>query len=148
MDNKKRVLFVILVIVLYFVSVQMILNSVKKQGKKTIPVSAMATLIFTALLLLLLKLFSKGEEKDGYKLLEISPAKKCIGGPYMWGDVDSPTYKYCSDPKNQQAINDVSCCTGFVGMPVKYSYTPESDEQWKNPRCYNYGSGHVDGVGS
>jgi hypothetical protein len=149
MDSKKTVFFVLLVLILYFASIQLVLKMIQKQGKKPMMVSMFATLIFTILLLILLRLFAKkGESKDGYQLLEISPAKKCIGGPYMWGDVNSPTFKYCSDPKNQQAIKDVSCCLGFVGMPVKYSYTPESDSQWENPRCHIYGSGHIDGVGS
>jgi len=149
MDFKKTTLFVLIVLALYFVSVKMILRAVLIRGQKPTTVCAFASVGFTVLLLLLISLFvKKGASKDGYELLEISPAKKCIGGPYMWGDVNSPTFKYCSDPKNQQAIQDVSCCAGFVGMPVKYTYTPESDDQWKNPRCHNYGSGHVDGVGS
>jgi hypothetical protein len=148
MDSKKTMFFVLLVLILYFASIQLVLKIVQKHGQKPMMTSAIATLTFTVLLLALLHLFARGDNRDGYKLLEISPAKKCIGGPYMWGDVDSPTFKYCSDPKNQQDIRDASCCLGFVGMPVKYTYTPESDAQWQNPRCHIYGSGHIDGVGS
>ena len=148
MNYKKTVLFVFLVIVLYFISVKMVVRATMYQICPHHKITALAAVVFTAIVFLLAHFLMKCEIKDGYRLLEISPAKKCIGGPYMWGDVNSPTYKYCSDPKNQQAIKDASCCVGFVGMPVKYTYTPESDSQWKNPRCHIYGSGHVDGVGN
>lgn len=149
MDTSKNVLFFLLVLVLYFVFVRMAFWLVRERKQTSMAATLWSLLLFAVLFMLISKvMMKKSESKDGYQLLEITPAKKCIGGPYMWGDVNSPTYKYCSDPKNQQAIKDASCCVGFVGMPVRYTYTPESDAQWQNPRCHLYGSGHVDGVGA
>jgi hypothetical protein len=67
---------------------------------------------------------------------EVSPNKKCCGGPYMWGGIDSPTYKYCSDPINKESISCACCGGGYTGGGnVKFNYTPESNSQWKNERC-------------
>ena len=85
-----------------------------------------------------------GFVKDDFRLLEISPEKKCRLGRYTWGDVDSPTYKYCTDPKNQAAINGMTCNAGFVGMPAHFQYTPESNSQWVNTRCADIGGEPVD----
>ena len=84
------------------------------------------------------KLYNNTKPQDvdeNYRLLEISPEKKCVLGPYTWGPVDSPLYKFCSNPANQQKIDNVTCQAGFYGFPVKWDYTPESDDEWKNRRC-------------
>lgn len=142
MNVKENIIFVLLVMLLYLLSVNLVSKIIEK-GQNPHVVNFVSSIVFTFLLIFLIFRFmdSKKRVKDSYQLLEISPSKKCIGGPYMWGDVNSPTYKYCSDPKNQQAIKDVSCCLGFVGMPVKYNYTPESDSQWKIPDVIHMGLG-------
>ncbi len=75
-------------------------------------------------------------DKDNYRLLEITPAKKCCGGPYMWGNENSKVFKYCNDPANQDEISQVCCnCRGYSGRPLSFSYTPESNSLWENERC-------------
>ena len=93
-------------------------------------------LVGVALLVVFL-LKDKKKKNEPYRLLEITPAKKCCGGPYMWGNKNSPTFKYCSNPDNQDEISRVCCygCRGFVGRPVSFSYTPESNAMWENERC-------------
>lgn len=76
---------------------------------------------------------------------DITSAKKCCGVNLDWLDKNSERYKYCSNPKNQAAINMYCCgssglggdqgCKGFVGAPVYFEYTVESDSKWQNPRC-------------
>lgn len=65
----------------------------------------------------------------------IDPLTKCCGGRYMWGSCDSPTFKYCSDPKNEEGIAKTCCSGGCHGKPLTFEYTPETDGQWNNPRC-------------
>ncbi len=91
----------------------------------TIYICVITTLIFLTL----------NKKKENYKLLEITPAKKCVLGPYTWGKKDSELYKFCSDPKNFQEISRQTCKSGFHGVPVNWDYTPESDQNWDNKRC-------------
>ena len=71
--------------------------------------------------------------KDKFRF-EVTPAKLCGGGMWKLGSKDSHLYKMCSkmDP---EYIAQYNCGAGFIGRPVKWSYTPESDDLWGNPRC-------------
>jgi hypothetical protein len=89
--------------------------------------------IYTSIIITLL--YTKLIKKENYKLLEITPSKKCVLGPYTWGKEDSDLYKFCNNPINFDAINKQRCKPGFHGFPVNWEYTPESDEKWKNNRC-------------
>jgi hypothetical protein len=72
---------------------------------------------------------------ESFRMLTISPEKKCELGPYTWGPKDSPTFQFCSDPANRATIDAMTCANGFVGRPVHFNYTPESNAQWRNTRC-------------
>ncbi len=73
--------------------------------------------------------------KEEYRMLDISPASKCALGPYTWGSPDSALYKYCSNPANAPAIARESCGRGYIGKPINFKYTPESNGKWENDRC-------------
>ena len=78
------------------------------------------------------------EDSSGW---EITPAKKCCGVNLNWLDKNSDRYRYCSNPSNQGNIAAYCCqngncgCKGFVGKPVYFQYTPESNAMWENERC-------------
>ena len=77
--------------------------------------------------------------EDGYRLLEISPEKQCSLGEYTWGPKDSARYKYCSQQKVRNTTQQMTCNKGFVGAPVHFEYSPESNSNWENTRCQNIG---------
>jgi hypothetical protein len=68
-------------------------------------------------------------------MLDISPASKCALGPYTWGSPNSEVYKYCSNPANAAAVARESCGRGYIGKPINFKYTPESNGKWENDRC-------------
>jgi hypothetical protein len=74
-------------------------------------------------------------DKENYRMLDLSPASKCALGPYTWGSPNSSLYKYCSNPANAAAIARESCGKGFIGKPINFKYTPESNGKWENDRC-------------
>lgn len=65
-------------------------------------------------------------------LLNINPIKNCCV---------SPNQGICNQFKEQQ-LNQY-CCNNmygmpkgtFVGRPLRFDYTPESDRNWQNKRC-------------
>ena len=64
---------------------------------------------------------------------EVSPLKRCCGGPYMYTG-DAELGKFCASMTGCQKQNN--CCgKGFVGAPKRFEYTPESNSEWKNERC-------------
>lgn len=91
--------------------------------------------IYIAIMVTLVFFNVRTSKKENYRLLEITPSKKCVLGPYTWGKPDSPLYKFCSSPEVQQDVARQTCPHGFYGVPVNWNYTPESDDQWKNRRC-------------
>ena len=67
---------------------------------------------------------------------ELTPEKKCDGGPYM----------YTSDPERQKLCSQFSkkdlalyqCCNGYHGRPAWKGMATNgtlSDSSWKNPSC-------------
>ena len=89
-------------------------------------------------------IYNKTLTIDRYKLLEISPYKRCKGGSYM-NQGDSVEAKYCreymaSDCGKYDAKR-YNCGLGDVGINhsgVKnFRFTPESDSNWKNARTAN-----------
>ena len=100
--------------------------------------------VLTAIVILVLynivltyRVYTKTHNIDeNYRLLEISPAKKCSLGPYTWGSPDSELYKFCSNPETIKETQYLECQQpGFYGAPVHWDYTPESDDKWSNRRC-------------
>ena len=76
------------------------------------------------------------QSSEEYRLLEITPEKKCELGSYTWGAWDSEQRRFCSNPSNLENIKSVSCSKGTHGMPpIRFEYTPESNDEWKNERC-------------
>lgn len=74
------------------------------------------------------------QEIENSPLFEVTPSKKCEGGPYTYSSNDE-IQKICSDI-SQDEINKVSCQPGYNGRPIHFEFTPLSDDKWTNKRCY------------
>lgn len=111
--------------IILFINIKMFDSTLSKILFLCIYIAIMTTLIF----------FKIKSNKENYRLLEITPSKKCVLGPYTWGKPDSALYKFCSSPEVQQEVARQTCPHGFYGVPVNWNYTPESDDKWKNRRC-------------
>lgn len=71
---------------------------------------------------------------------QVSKPKLCQGWPYMQTSAPKEIQEYCSKllstPEGKQKYDSMNCATpGFVGRPVHFEYTPESNANWKNERC-------------
>ena len=79
--------------------------------------------------------------KDGFHF-ELTPQKYCEGGDYMRSS--SPEkQKFCSQ-FSEVDMSRYECPSGFVGAPVNWNYTPESDDKWQNTRCKDISSSYND----
>ena len=97
----------------------------------------LCSLVGALLILFLYKTDSKCDQKDKFHF-ELTPAKRCEGFPYMQTS-DPKLFKFCdellSTQKGQDEYNAVNCGGAFVGRPVTWDYTPESNSKWENNRC-------------
>lgn len=87
---------------------------------------------FSLVLLILLCVLKKSNIIDQF-VFEVTPAKLCDGGPYMWSS-NPELQKFCSSV-SEKDIKSVSCPIGYHGRPVHFNYTPESNSKWENSRC-------------
>lgn len=72
--------------------------------------------------------------KDNFHF-ELTPEKKCDGGPYMYTS-DPEKQKLCSQFTKQQ-LSEYSCPPGFHGRPVWWERSDESNADWANTMCDN-----------
>lgn len=92
-------------------------------------------IFFTIITFLIFFFGSIGNCPDNFTF-EVTPAKLCSGGPYM----------YSSNPEKQQLCNSISpeemsrytCPSGFHGAPVHFDYDPLSDDNWENNMCKDF----------
>lgn len=70
--------------------------------------------------------------KDNFTF-EVTPAKKCAGGPYMYSS-DKKLQEECSKITNEE-MAQVACGQGFHGRPDHFDFTPLSNSKWENERC-------------
>jgi hypothetical protein len=131
MNNKNILIFFLIAFVLHIIITICSHNTPFKLYKNTHIL--LSSLLYSIILVSIIYFLKNNQES--YRMLEISPAKKCSLGPYTWGSPDSDTYKFCTNPKNFDAIQEVSCSSGFLGAPVHFEYTAESDDMWENTRC-------------
>lgn len=68
---------------------------------------------------------------------EVTPVKRCEGGPYM--TQSGPDHEMCKQllatKKGDIQYNMYNCGSGFVGRPVHFEYTTMSDGMWNNEMC-------------
>ena len=88
--------------------------------------------VYTIFVWITMKINGVGSSKDGFTF-EVTPAKQCCGGPYMYG-VGTEKAKMCS--KVPEESMKKSCCgKGYNGTPLQFNFTPLVDDNWENPRC-------------
>lgn len=106
-------------------------------GFKNKESTMVAYTLIPAVLVVAIKAILDSIDVDNFRMLEITPQKKCDLGPYTWGAPNSRTYKYCSSQTPETLSNYICPESGYIGRPVHYVYTPESDSTWGNPRDCN-----------
>ena len=69
---------------------------------------------------------------------EVTPAKRCEGGPYM--TQSGPDHEMCKQllatKEGNIQYNMYNCGSGFIGRPVHFEYTTMSDGMWENEMCH------------
>jgi hypothetical protein len=107
---------------------------------------AVAGFVYIALVVIIYNLLGLGKKSgEGYRMLEINPVFKCVGGEYTWGAVDSPLYQFCSSPAVQAELLKINCGKGLVGRRAnwngQWAYTPQSNNEWRNTQCQCFKNG-------
>jgi hypothetical protein len=91
-----------------------------------------SSILFATMLFAVLQIMGS-KSNEGF-FFEVSPAKKCCGGPYM----------YSSDPERQELCSKISpeelsrvCCgAGYVGRPMRVTGCKGSMNQVVNETSY------------
>jgi hypothetical protein len=150
--TTKEVLFFLLIWILILLSNVVSEEIHKKTNTMPFLTLVCISLISVSILYVVFK-YAKIEEK--FRLLEITPEKKCDGGSYLTGDDE-----YCKDkwnsPEGQKDLSRYNCINGNCGGTVNYdgnidkcagqgmyngrplnlpSRTPESNDNWENEMC-------------
>jgi hypothetical protein len=76
------------------------------------------------------------DSKENF-FFELTPQKQCDGGPYMYSS--NPAKKALCSKFSQSDLDRYECGRGYVGRPVWWNYSPESDSKWQNGRCSKIG---------
>ena len=102
---------------------------------KSIGILVGSALVFTIVLAII---YSTSKVNQDNFHFEVTPEKRCDGGEYL--HQSGPTAEYCkkllSSPEGIREFSEYSCLNpAFVGRPVHFEYTPESDAEWQDPRC-------------
>lgn len=100
----------------------------------SIPVQRLLEL--TLLWILLWCIYYRRKNTENFHF-EVTPAKMCDGGWYMWTS-NPAKMKYCSsltpEERTKYTCSEKSQLQGlYYGRPVFFEYTPMSDNNWENP---------------
>lgn len=110
MMSNKQIIFFILVFILFFLFAKC--SHICSSKLSLIPdVSLLlGALVFTVLLALLYNVTNVAECKDGFQF-EVSPVKKCCGGPYMYSS--NPELQEFCDKVTPEQKSQMCCGVGF-----------------------------------
>jgi hypothetical protein len=136
---KKQTILLFLFLTLFFILFNQTENHLFISFKRANPDLFVIILssIFSLSLLFIFNFVKKNSMIDPF-VFEVSGPKLCDGGPYMYSS-NPELKKYC-DSLSQDTLNQFECSVGYHGRPVNFSYTPESDADWKNTRCNDVNS--------
>lgn len=76
---------------------------------------ALSSAIFAAMIFVVIQLSKKNFTEPFF--FEVTPAKKCCGGPYMYSS-DPKRQKLCSEISPEE-ISRVCCGSGYSGRPMR-----------------------------
>jgi hypothetical protein len=129
--NKNEIIYYILILLLFFVIARgsVYIGESLKLGQDIGLI--LGSLLFTGLIYLLKNNYLN---KDNF-YFELTPEKKCDGGPYMYSS-DPERQKLCSQFSPEDLAN-YQCNPGFHGRPVWWQRSDESDSKWQNGMCGN-----------
>jgi hypothetical protein len=77
--------------------------------------------------------------KDNFHF-ELTPEKRCDGGPYMWSS--SPEKQALCSKFSKEQLARYECPAGFIGRPIwreGAGNIPLSDDNWQNTTCNQIG---------
>lgn len=141
--STKEIIFFILIFVVTFLASNtsvMVINKYQT-SKMTHTLYLLGLSLTIVVVLMLVYKFAKipnCNQKDGFQF-QVTPAKMCEGGPYMYSSAPQELQDYCnnllSTPEGRYQLASVSCPNGYVGSPKYFQYTPESNHLWENERC-------------
>jgi|UniRef100_A0A6C0D0U1 hypothetical protein len=134
-------LIFIIIFILFYGSLKINQQFVYNNNKELYLI--LSALLSSAILVLILHYANLKENFH----FELSPYKRCQGGPYMYSS--DPELKAFCDSIPQEQLNQAFCNNGvnggkggwdrkshgFIGMPVHFEYTPMSDDKWENHMC-------------
>lgn len=129
MVQSKDIAFFIFVGSLFFV-LSKIANISTSQWHINQDVSLILTSIVFTIILILVGWMSN--IRDDFTF-EVTPAKRCAGGPYMYSS-NPELQKLCKNISPDE-IAQYSCNPGFIGAPVHWNRTSMSDSHWENKMC-------------
>jgi hypothetical protein len=137
MIPSKEILFFVVVFILFFIFVRG--GCLTAERLKFNPIIGLisTSALYTLSIVLVYYLSVRRIWKDGFTF-EVTPAKLCAGGPYMYSS-NPQLKKLCSHITNQE-IAQVACGPGFHGRPVHWERSTMSNDKWENNMCKNPGS--------
>jgi len=125
--SVKQIVTYVLAIALFFI-VSRLFIFISDKYKTNINIVMLAgALVFGIILFGLMYVVNTNIDNFHF---ELTPIKKCQGGPYMYSS-DPERQKLCAhfSPKEYCQYN---CGRGFVGAPVHWNRSSESDSNWSN----------------
>jgi hypothetical protein len=137
MTTSKEIIYFVLVFVLFIVTAKCSINCSTNKIMKLNLSLLLGGIMMTGFLALIYYLANIGECKDGFNF-EVTPVKKCCGGPYMYSS--NPKVKKFCDNVTPDEKAQVCCGSGFNGSPVHFERTSMSDDMYENKMCNNLNS--------
>ena len=125
--SVKQIVTYVLAIALFFI-VSRLFIFISDKYKTNINVIMLAGSVVFGLILFGL-MYVVNTNIDNFHF-ELTPIKKCQGGPYMYSS-DPERQKLCSH-FNKKEYCQYNCGRGFIGAPVHWERSSESDSNWSN----------------
>jgi len=138
MLQTKELLFFSLVFVMVLISILASRNIDANYPRYALCINIAMCIVITILLFLIYlkgKVYENNSENFHF---EVTPSKKCAGGPYMHqsGPENTNCKELLSTQDGIDDYNEYNCDNpGFYGRPVHFEYTTLSNDMWQNERC-------------
>lgn len=138
LSTKEFIIFVLIFVILFLFTKRAMLMGPDMKIINTVVIIFIS--LFETILLILMYKYSKNNDcqSDGFQF-ELSEPKHCHGWPYMQTSASPEIQNYCkqlfSTENGKNTYYSMNCSGGFVGRPVHFDYTSESNYMWENERC-------------
>lgn len=135
--NNKLLVFFLLILTAVLLSGYISRKITQKMQIDYKMVVTGVSVVLTGLLALIFKQAKICPETSEKFHFELTPAKQCMQGPYMWSSADPEKQAFCNAMLDSGAVSEYSCGTPVM-VGLKYNgpgLTPISDDHWRNERC-------------